>query len=547
MAFETYLSERRRQWMEEQGLWKNVLLCDLFDAAVEANPDGLALTGVNSATGSETRLTYRELARYVDRIALGLVSLGVEPGDVVAFQLPNWWQFAAIAAACARIGAVSNPLMPIFRQRELRFMLDFAEAKVVIGPATFRGFDHAQMLRGLVGELGRPPRLFLVGGEGEESFEAFFLERARETEGDARATFAARRPGANALAELMFTSGTSGEPKAVMHTSNTLVSSAREYGKWIGLNEQDIVFMASPLAHQTGFIYGIVTAWLHKTQLALLDIWSAEAAAAVIQAEQATFTMASTPFLSDLANDPAVTAERLHSLRIFVCAGAPIPPEIVRRATDRLGFAVLSCWGMTENGGVTITRPGDPPAKVLETDGKAIDGMEVRVVDADGRPLRHGETGDLQVRGVANFVGYLKRPELSAVDEEGWFPTGDLARMDEDGYIRITGRSKDVIIRGGENIPVVEVENVLYRHPSVAEVAIVAMPDKRLVEKGCAFVVTRPGRHIDVDEMRRFLEAEGVAKQYWPERLECIETMPRTASGKIQKFVLRDTAAGFGQ
>lgn len=545
MAFTITLPEGRRRQMTESGLWQDVRLGDVFAAAVADNPDGIAVTGINSSTGEETRLTYAELSRRVDRIALGLVALGVGPGDVVSFQLPNWWQFGALAAACARIGAVSNPLMPIFRQRELRLMLRFAESKVVVVPRTFRDFDHAGMLRGLLAEMEAGPRLFVVGGEGEESFEGFFLDRTREEEQDAAAVFAERRPDADALAQLMFTSGTSGEPKAVMHTSNTIVSSAREYARWIGLTGEDRVFMASPLAHQTGFIYGVVLSWLLKTRLALQDIWSAPTAAHTIAAEGATFTMASTPFLSDLANNEAVTPELMRTLRIFVCAGAPIPPEIVRRATGRLGFSVLSCWGMTENGGVTITRPGDPPEKVFETDGKAIDGMEVRVVGADGRPLPPGETGDLMVRGMANFVGYLKRPELNDTDAQGWFRTGDLARMDADGYIRITGRSKDVIIRGGENIPVVEIENVLYRHPGVMEAAIVAMPDPRLVERACAFVVPRPGHAIDLDGIRDFLKAEGVARNYWPERIEIVEAMPRTASGKIQKFRLREIASDF--
>lgn len=538
------LTDERRLAMERRDLWRDVRFADLFEAAVTAGPDTTALVDTNSTTGKPTRLSYAELKQHVDRIALGLVSLGVEPGDIVSYQLPNWWQYAAITAACAKIGAVVNPLMPIFRQRELRFMLDFVASKVVIVPRSFRGFDHASMLRDLLGELKRPPRLFAVGGEGAESFEGFFLERAWEGERDGEAVFAERRPDANALAQLMFTSGTSGEPKAVMHTANTLVSSARQYADWIGLTEADSVFMASPLAHQTGFIYGVVTAWMLKSQLTLLDIWSAPTAARAIEAEGATFTMASTPFLSDLANDPEVTPEMVRSLRTFVCAGAPIPPEVVRRATGRLGFAVLSCWGMTENGGVTITRPGDAADKVFETDGKAIDGMEVRVVDTDGRALAPGETGELQVRGMANFVGYLNRPELNATDEHGWFKTGDLARMDADGYIRITGRSKDVVIRGGENIPVVEIENVLYRHPAVLEAAIVAMPDPRLGERACAFLVTREGKTLDIQAMRGFLQAEGVARQYWPERIEIVATMPRTPSGKIQKFRLREIAAG---
>jgi cyclohexanecarboxylate-CoA ligase len=206
---------------------------------------------------------------------------------------------------------------------------------------------------------------------------------------------------------------------------------------------------------------------------------------------------------------------------------------------------VLSCWGMTENAGLTITRKDDPQAKVIETDGRALPGSEVRIVDSAKRPLPADTVGQLQARGITHFVGYLKRPQLNAIDEHGWFDTGDLARMDGDGYIRIVGRSKDVIIRGGENIPVAEVENLIWRHPQVAECAVVAMPDPRLGERACVFVVAKPDTRPTLDELTRFLSAEGMAKPYWPERLELVAEMPRTPSGKIQKFKLREIAATF--
>jgi cyclohexanecarboxylate-CoA ligase len=256
--------------------------------------------------------------------------------------------------------------------------------------------------------------------------------------------------------------------------------------------------------------------------------------------------MASTPFLSDLASNETVARESVKTLRTFVCAGAPIPSVIVQKATERLGFEVLSCWGMTENGAVTIARPGDPPEKIFGTDGRAIGGMEVRVVDANGAPAPAGTVGRLQARGTFTFVGYLKKPELNAWDDDGWFETGDLARVDADGYVRITGRTKDVIIRGGENIPVIEVENLLYRHPKVQDAAVVAMPDARLGERACAFVVPRPNERPTFAELTAFLAKEGMAKSYWPERLELVEAMPRTPSGKIQKFKLREAAAKLG-
>jgi cyclohexanecarboxylate-CoA ligase len=227
-----------------------------------------------------------------------------------------------------------------------------------------------------------------------------------------------------------------------------------------------------------------------------------------------------------------------------VCAGAPIPRVLVQRAKAEMDLDVLSCWGMTENAGMTITRRSDPQAKVFETDGRPLPGTEARVVDEKAHPVPADTIGNLQARGITHFVGYLKKPELNGIDAEGWFDTGDLAHMDRDGYIRIVGRTKDVIIRGGENIPVAEVENLLYRHPQVAECAVVAMPDERLGERACAFVVARPGAPPALADLTRFLAEQGMAKQYWPERLELVADMPRTPSGKIQKFKLRELAGG---
>jgi cyclohexanecarboxylate-CoA ligase len=214
----------------------------------------------------------------------------------------------------------------------------------------------------------------------------------------------------------------------------------------------------------------------------------------------------------------------------------------VQRAKAEMNLDVLSAWGMTENAGMTITRKSDSQERVFTTDGRALPGTETRVVDDEKRPLPPDTVGNLQARGITHFVGYLKKPQLNSIDAEGWFDTGDLARQDRDGYIRIVGRTKDVIIRGGENIPVAEVENVLYRHPGIAECAVVAMPDPRLGERACAYVVAKPGTKLDLPGLTAFLAKEGMAKTYWPERLILVEEMPRTPSGKIQKFKLREQA-----
>jgi cyclohexanecarboxylate-CoA ligase len=524
-------------------LWPGRLLIDDLDAAVHLGPERPAFVGHNSMLGAESRLSYGELGERVDKVAQGLCELGIGKGDVVAFQLPNWWEFIALLYACNRIGAVANPLMPIFRQRELRFMLGFGEARVAIVPQAWRGFDHLGMLQQIRAELPRLQHIFAVGGRGEACFERAFLHRPALTPAE-KAGLAARRPAPNDAVELIYTSGTSGEPKAVMHTANTVLAAAAAFVKDIPVGHADVVFMGSPYAHQTGFLYGILMPIMLATKTVALDQWSAAEAAPLIEREGASFSMGSTPFLSDLINLPQALRSKVSGrLRTWVCAGAPIPRLLVQRARDEMDLAVLSCWGMTENAGLTITRKSDAQAKVIDTDGRALPGSEVRIVDSAGQPLPADTVGHLQARGITHFVGYLKRPHLNGVDEHGWFDTGDLARMDGDGYIRIVGRSKDVIIRGGENIPVAEVENLIYRHPHVAECAIVAMPDPRLGERACAFIVAKPNTLVTLADVRTFLEGHGMAKQYWPERLELRSEMPRTPSGKIQKFKLRELAA----
>lgn len=542
MSIAIQLSESRRAAMHAAGLWPDRLLTDYLDEAVRDTPEKVAIVARNVTDGVTTRLTYADLANHVERIAVGLFRLGVKPGDVVSFQLPNWWQFVALYLACVRIGAVANPLMPIFRQRELRFMLGFAESRVVIAPREFRGFDHGSMLLELQPELAVLKNVLLIGDEGTHSFEQALLHSQPMSRAEADALFKRLRPGSDDPTQLMFTSGTTGEPKGVMHTPNTLLGTALSFIEAAGITPKDTVLMPSPLAHQSGFLYGMGLALALRTKLVLQDIWLPQVAGELIESEQANYMFASSPFLGDLANSPDIDAAKVRSLRVFVCSGAPIPGALVERATRQLGFRVLSGWGMTENGLVTLTRPDDPPELSVQTDGRAIRGMEVRVVDENGVAAPIGAIGRLQSRGVATFVGYLKRPELGSVDEEGWFDTGDLARMDVKGYLRITGRSKDVIIRGGENIPVVEIEALLYRHPKLSAVSVVGMPDARLGERACAFILPKQGETLSLAEVTQFLHAQGVAKQYWPERVELVAEMPVTPSGKIQKFKLREWA-----
>ncbi len=529
----------RADAMRALGHWPGITLLDRLRAAVVQVPDATALVDRNSCTGRSTRLSYREIGTASERIAAGLWRLGVRHGDVVAVQLPNWWQFTALHLACLRIGAVTNPLMPIFRERELTFMLELARTKVLVVPEVFRNFDHASLGARLLAKLPDLRHVLVVGTSGPNGFERELLGAVAEE--DSRSQW--KPAGVDDVVQILYTSGTTGEPKGVMHTSNTLFSNLLPYVRRMGLGAQDVVLMSSPLAHQTGFMYGMMMPIHLGCTAVLQDVWDPGIAADLIHGERVTYTMASTPFLADLTELGATAAGKFASLRLFHSAGATIPRVLVRDANQRLGTTVISGWGMTENGAAATTRPGDPAEKIFETDGCAMEGMELRVVDESGVPLPAGQSGELQVRGCSNFVGYLRRPHLYGTDDAGWFTTGDIARLDAEGYLRITGRSKDVVIRGGENIPVVEIEGLLFRHPAVREVAIVGRADARLGERCVAYVVPRGDASPTLQELTAWLGEAGVSKTYFPEFLRVVLELPKTPTGKVQKFQLRATEA----
>jgi cyclohexanecarboxylate-CoA ligase len=528
--------------MRAQGFWRDETLLNHLARAVARSPDKTAIVACRSDIGTETRLSYAQIDDLSNRLAAALHARGIGRSDVVSFQLPNWWEFSILHLACLKLGAISNPLMVIFRERELRFMLGLAESKILVVPASFRGFDYAAMATNLREHLPKLAHVFVVGRDGADGF-ARLLEHAAP----ATAFTPADGPGPDEVIQLLYTSGTTGEPKGVMHSSNTMLSNLEYFAERLGLGVEDVIHMPSPLAHQLGFMYGIVLPIMLGGTAILQDIFSAPEMARQIRDESASFTMGATPFLNDLTEHVAATGQATPSLRVFVSAGAPIPRALVAKARQTLGAAIVSAWGMSENGAVTTTRLDDGEEKATTTDGGPLPGMELRILGADGAVLPAGQEGQLQVRGCSNFIGYLKRPELNPNDPDGWFDTGDLARMDADGYIRIAGRSKDIIIRGGENIPVVEVEGLLFRHPAVAEVAIVGIPDARLGERACAFVRLREGTSLSLADITTYLEAQRMARQYMPERLEILPELPRTPSGKIQKFKLRDIARAFGQ
>jgi cyclohexanecarboxylate-CoA ligase len=533
---ETNLTDARARSMTAAGLWRNESLVTYLDRWARERP------GKTAMVDGRGRHSWEELARVVDRVAHGLRSHGVGPGRVISCQLPNWSEAIILFLAALRLGAVVNPIPPTYRASEVRFMLGLLESQVAVVPSTFRGFDHAGMLAGLRPGLPRLEHAFVARGDGPAGTTplAVLTEQpweAREGRRDLSGM------GADAVHEVVFTSGTTGEPKGVMHTQNTTLSTLYRAIERLELTEREVLLMASTVGHQTGFLFGHCLNLLLGSTAVWMDIWNVEEGVRLIESEGVTFSIGATPFLRDLTY--VETARDRSSLRLFVSAGAPIPRALVRDARERLGCTISAGWGMTENGMVTCNGLHDDEEKIFGSDGCPLPGMELQIVDGDGAPVPSGVEGDLLARGAAQFVGYFQRPQFTAEahTEDGWFRTGDRGIIDRDGYLAITGRTKDLIIRGGENIPVVEVENLLYTHPKIAGIAIVATPDPRLGERACAVVIPREGQTITLGEIVSFLERHQLARQKFPERLELVSEFPTTPSGKIQKYKLRDLVA----
>jgi cyclohexanecarboxylate-CoA ligase len=531
--------------MRSQGFWIDKNYDEFLQQWTEKSPDKLALLAYRADRPKGRRFTYADLSDKVSLAAASLKRMGIGRGDVISVQLPNWWEFAVIALAAFRVGAVVNPLMPIFREHELSYMLGFAATKVFVVPKLFRGFDHEAMAKSLRAELPELQHILVVDGDGPDSFEAAMLSSDERLPPPPAGDIGALP--ADEMAVLMFTSGTTGSPKGVMHCLNTLMACNVALAGRFQLDSGDTMLVCSPLGHMTGFAAGMLLGFKIGASVIFQDVWEPKRGVSIMAEEGVTYSAGAATFLSDMCEAVAAGAPKPTQLRKFLCAGAPIPPALIERVYRELDLSVCSLWGMTESLSSTLTEPERALEKSSKTDGRPLEGVEVKVVRLDGGPAPIGETGSLRVRGAQMCLGYYKRPDMQPFDAEGWFDTGDLAyQVDDEGYIRINGRSKDIIIRGGENVPIAEIENLLYKHPAVLVAALVGYPDSRLGERGCAFVVLRSGQTLDLPSLQSYMADHKVAKQYWPERVEIVAELPTTPAGKIQKFQLKERAKAFG-
>ncbi|HEX4701395.1 MAG TPA: AMP-binding protein [Pseudonocardiaceae bacterium] len=516
-----------------RGWWRDTTILDDLRSAAAHHPDRAAVTVYHTDGMPPDRLSYPELAAVVRKYADALAALGVRRGDMVALQLPNSWRYAALLLATWQLGAAVVPVLMIMRGRELRHVLGLTGAKVVVAPAVHRGYDYGAMLT----DVGADTTVVLMNSDGDRPGTVDFGEHFERTEHPAASVLPI---GADDIAQVMFTSGTTGEPKGVVHSHNTLFAAMRGEALALGLTADDVIAMGSPLTHQAGFLYCVLMPIHLGARAVYQDAWDPKVMLDLVAAEGVTFGMGATTFLTDAIAEQQRCPRELATLTSYACGGSPVPPIVVDQASTVLGVRVYALWGMTENGTVTITRPQDPPDRAAGSDGTPVPWMWTRIVDDDGRPATSpSQVGRLQVRGASQCLGYHRRPEIYAANcsADGWFDTGDLARDDGFGGIRIAGRAKDLIIRGGENVPVVEVEAALLRLSGIRDVAVVGYPDDRLGERAAAIVVA--DRPLALDDLRAHLAELDMAKQYWPERLVQLDELPKTPSGKIQKFVLR--------
>ncbi|HAH9743595.1 TPA: medium-chain fatty-acid--CoA ligase [Escherichia coli] len=525
-------NEQRRAAYRQQGLWGDASLADYWQQTARAMPDKIAVVDNHGAT-----YTYSALDHAASCLANWMLAKGIESGDRIAFQLPGWCEFTVIYLACLKIGAVSVPLLPSWREAELVWVLNKCQAKMFFAPTLFKQTRPVDLILPLQNQL---PQLQQIVGVDKLAPATSSLSLSQIIADNTPLTTAITTHG-DELAAVLFTSGTEGLPKGVMLTHNNILASERAYCARLNLTWQDVFMMPAPLGHATGFLHGVTAPFLIGARSVLLDIFTPDACLALLEQQRCTCMLGATPFVYDLLNVLEKQPADLSALRFFLCGGTTIPKKVAREC-QQLGIKLLSVYGSTESSPHAVVNLDDPLSRFMHTDGYAAAGVEIKVVDDARKTLPPGCEGEEASRGPNVFMGYFDEPELTAraLDEEGWYYSGDLCRMDEAGYIKITGRKKDIIVRGGENISSREVEDILLQHPKIHDACVVAMPDERLGERSCAYVVLKAPHHsLSLEEVVAFFSRKRVAKYKYPEHIVVIEKLPRTASGKIQKFLLR--------
>jgi acyl-CoA synthetase (AMP-forming)/AMP-acid ligase II len=525
------------------GLWSTDTFHDLLVRRVQESPDKVF------ATDGTRSLTFRELFDAGQRLAVGLHRQGLRRGDTAAVQLPNWVEFIQVLAALSRLGVIMVPIMPIYRREDVGYVLSNAGVRAVFTPANFSKFDYFDMYRGLRQE--HPDLTIVVARPDGATEEAIGAETnvlplqalEADTDDDSASQELDSPPAPDEPFVIVYTSGTTSRPKGCVHTFNTYCAGARALVGPFGYTEADVQFGPSPIAHTTGLVTSVLLPMLTGAATHIMAKWDPLRGIEEIQRFGCTAAVTAPTFLHTLLAEYDAERHDLSALRLWTCAGAPIPAAVVERASAMLpNIKVLSLYGRSENLVTTTCSVTDDVSRALTSDGKAMPGAEVKIVGEDGNEVPRGAEGDIAYRGPAHMIEYLANPEETAAlfTKDGFSKSGDLGKMTEDGYVRVTGRTKDIVIRGGMNISVREIEEHLAHHPALQAFSVVGMPDERLGERVCCFVVAASGHDAPtVEQLREFLLDKGMPIQKTPERVVAVDALPMTATGKVLKHELR--------
>lgn len=508
----------------ESGLWTKETFPELLKRQAETCGDKIAIVD------PERRISYRDLHEEVKKVARDLADLGVGPGDVVSIQLPNYIEFAVAFFAAQQTGAIASQFGVDFRALEVEPILRLCRSKVYMCKDGYKKFDYPGMVEKLAPGLDGLQAIYVFNKGGKNE-----IRKLRPTTGPSNP---AASKDADSITRIGFTSGTTGSPKGVLHSHNTILSSIRIYNLDMKVTDKDVLLVGLPLGLTWGymtFIQGI----LAGARVVFMDGFDPRTALSLIEKEKISYIPAAPATLVSLLNVPDLEKFDTSSLRVFVSGGAPCPVEVIRDARKRLGGAVCEAYSMIETGIHTMTRPDDDPEVVHGTVGRPATGMSVGLLDDVGNEVPEGEPGEISARGPCVNLGYFNNDEANkaAFTDTGWFRTGDVGKFDENGNLRVVGRVKEIINRGGKKFFPREVEEILYTHPNVLHVAIVGLPDFRLGERNCVCVVPRPGTSVSLEDMVDHLK-DRVAVYKLPEMIEIFSELPLTPTGKVQRPTL---------
>jgi cyclohexanecarboxylate-CoA ligase/acyl-CoA synthetase len=515
------------------GYWGDDTLTTVIDRWADNDPDRPYVSD-----GTHT-LTYGQFRQQAVSLATHLAANGVELGDRVAVQLPNWAEFLLAYAACDRLGAITIPIVPVYRANEVQFIVDNSGAKILITCGEFRGFDHAAMAAQVVAVADHSVA-HIVARKQTPSGALDFADLLSDT----TASPPTVTPNADAAHLVLYSSGTESRPKGCVHTWNTASFLPKQAIPAMGLTRDDTMFMPSPVTHALGLTLGVMAPTLAGAAIHLLDVFEPRTALDRIRSKRCTGTASPSPFIRMLLDAYDPESHDVSTLRFWFTAGAPIPQSLVEEAASRLpNCRVVSAYGSSEVMMATVCRPDDPLERVAATDGAPVPGVELRIV-ADTGTAQTGVEGEIRYRGPGRMIEYWNRRDLTTagLDEDGWWCTGDIGRLDEHGYLRVTGRLKDIIIRGGFNISAREIEEALLAMPAITNVSVIGLPDPIVGERVCAVIEVNALHAAPTrEEIRHYLTNErGMAVWKVPEQIETVTQWPTTATGKIQKFKLRD-------